>query len=736
MPLEANVPLDRTSAFGRAEYDLSDHITLFTQIMSVNGETRRIAPGPPATGGWGMTAPYGTEMYAPSLNANGTTNADYLPGGAYGLNCEADGRPGCTESEAWPVSPELAALLNSRPNPNEDWSFNYSIDFIHVQAPGSEFKSIFTESRTNQVSAGLRGDIEAIDGTWDMVVASGTAKADIRFKGFNSLERTRTVFTRAPNWGRGFIRQGNAAPPGNGFSGGWSTCTSGMPVFRPHNQVTEDCLRAIFATLNHQSQMEQSYVEANLQGRMVQMPAGEARFSAGIHSRTNSYYYVVDPLQTQENFTDNALQFPVTGMEGSTSVDEVYGELLFPLLRNKPVIEHLNLELGYRYSDYEYQGGVDTYKALIDWGISDKVRFRGGRQLATRAPNVAEMFQSQTQAFSILPIGDPCGTNSNTAYGANSRVNPNFQQAIALCSARMGPEGAADWYDPSNIQPSGTTWSPFVNTRGDPYVDPETAETYTAGFVITPTSGLNVTIDWYSIDLSNVIASDSAQLVYETCLSVATNPTGDPNHPSCLRMNRNQDSGGAAAVDVTYVNAAFATTSGVDLTIDWRKDLAGGAFGVNFVVSSLLELKTQAREGEFVSDWKGSLGPDPTTSLTNGAFDYRTFTTVRYGRNDWNLNLRWRHLPTAISANQAVNPVSTQLGAQESYDVFDLSGTYDVGDSVTIRYGIENLFDTPAVITGARNELDPLPTSGADITEAGFYDILGRQFFVGVHAAF
>jgi len=145
------------------------------------------------------------------------------------------------------------------------------------------------------------------------------------------------------------------------------------------------------------------------------------------------------------------------------------------------------------------------------------------------------------------------------------------------------------------------------------------------------------------------------------------------------------------------------------------------------------------------------LGPDPGTSLNNGAYDYRTFTTAHYTRNNWNLALRWRHLPTAIDASQAginanikaglIQPgtpaaVSTQLGAEESYDIFDVSGGLDIGSRTQLRYGVDNLFDTMAVVTGGRTAADPHPSTGAGETEAGFYDILGRSFYVGVKVGF
>ena len=264
LPFEANIPLDRNSMFGRASYDLSDTVSAYAQVMSVSSETRRYFTDSPAIGGWGLIAQHGNGIYAPSLNANGNTNAAYLPGGQFGLNCAPTG--GCTKSQTFPVSAELAALLDSRPNPEANWSFNYGMDFGDFGAPGNLYRSIFSETRTNQASFGLRGEIEAIDGTWDLIVSQGTAKLDLRLEGYASLTRVRTILG-SPNFGYGFFAQGNSAPPGNGFSGGIATCTSGVPVFgRSHGAISQDCLDAMYVTLNHQSEMEQKFVEGNVQG--------------------------------------------------------------------------------------------------------------------------------------------------------------------------------------------------------------------------------------------------------------------------------------------------------------------------------------------------------------------------------------------------------------------------------------------------------------------------------------
>jgi len=753
LPFEANIPLDRSSVFGRASFDMSDKVSAYAQVLSVTSETRRFFTDSPAIGGWGLIALHGNGVYAPSLNSDGSTNAAYLAGGQYGLNCAPMG--GCSKSEAFPVSPELAALLDSRPDPEANWSFNYGMDFGDFGAPGNLYRSIFSETRTNQLSFGLNGRIDAIDGTWDLIASQGQAKLDVRLEGYASLTRVRTLLG-SPNWGYGFFAQGNAAPPGNGFSGGIATCTSGVPVFdRSHGDISQDCLNVMYVTLNHQSEMDQKFVEGNVQGHAFDMPAGEARFSAGIHSRSNSYYYIFDPLQTENSFNDNPEGFPADNTRGETAVDEVYGELLLPLLEGKTGARHLNLELGYRYSDYDLQGGVGTYKALIDWGITDTLRFRGGRQLATRAPNIAELFQANTQSWSVTIGGEPCSTNNiGIAFGANPAVNPDAAAVQQLCSQIIGSV-AAQYYSPTQqAQINPVVWLPFVDATGNPQVNPEEAKTLTAGVVWSPNTryeklnGLDLTVDYYDIKITDMISVEGALTVYEKCLSAASNPAYDPLHPACIKIHRNPVTGTATTTTVSYVNAAFAEVSGVDVTADWRTELAGGTFGVSFMVSSLLEEKTQDTLNAVVVDWKGSLGPTASTSLNNGAFDYRTFTTVNYGRGDWNLALRWRHLPTAIDAAQAAinasidagltpaGTVATTLGAQDSYDLFDLSGSYDMGGRTSLRFGVDNLFDELPVCTGGRSAADPHPAPCGGETEAGFYDVLGRSFYVGVKVAF
>lgn len=743
---KATVPLERHSMFARANYEVADGLDVFVQTTNVESNLRQLWQWSPAVGGWHAPIPHGNGIYAPSLEADGvTTRPSFRPGGAHGLNCDPTG--GCTKSEAFPTPPELQALLDSRVNPEANWQLNHFFDYALYDKGAPRL--IDTETNTWQLQLGVEGELPAIDGSWDVVGASGKSTTVLNLQGYAGLERYRGVVT-SPNYGRGFFRQGNTI--GNGFSGGIAQCTSGLPIFRPHDDVTQDCLDAFMVDMQNNSQMRQDYVEANVQGRLFDLPAGEARFAAGYQWRRNSYFYKFDTLTTQNSYLDLSLgTFPADNTEGKTSVDEVYGELFIPLLAGITGIEHLNLELGYRYSDYELQGGIDTYKALVDWGVTDALRFRGGYQLATRAPNIAEMFQARSQTWGFN-VGDPCGLNSVLAIGANPSANPNAARTRAICEGLMGLEGAQNFYDPATIQPSGSSATWFVNAVGNPDVNPEEATTLTAGFVYQPQSsnefisGFSSTLDWYSIKIEDMIAVEGGITVYLECLGAGTNPTASLDHPACRRITRNPTSGGLQAVDVSYNNTGFTEINGFDLGLNWNGgfdtlgfDSIPGSLNIGLMFNVTTKFETQASPNSPVYDWKGSLGPGPETSLNQGTFDWRFFGNFGYTLDAWNFSLRWRHLPEADAPQQVIAGAngSPFVGAEESYDIFDFSANWTWTETWQFRFGIDNVFDTDAVITGRQTDFGGnRPTSGAGTTLPGFYDALGRRWFVGTTANF
>src|SRR5690606_37088226 len=112
-----------------------------------------------------------------------------------------------------------------------------------------------------------------------------------RMENFIDLQRYAAIVSQ-PNYGRGATITVQAAndPVTRDF-----TCTSGIPVFEPFLlgtfgevnyesdfELSEDCVDAIVADMTQRNIIEQQVTEANFQGKLVDMPAGELRAAFGV----------------------------------------------------------------------------------------------------------------------------------------------------------------------------------------------------------------------------------------------------------------------------------------------------------------------------------------------------------------------------------------------------------------------------------------------------------------------
>jgi iron complex outermembrane receptor protein len=395
-------PLERYSIFGRGHYALRDDIRLFAQAHFVSTEVRAFQQPAPATGGFAATIP---------------RDADH------------------------PVPEELAILLDSRgPNVYSTTEFDPAtgqpLILNGVDAPWRLGKTLtFLPNRqleistnVNQLMAGLEGKLPVKDWTWEAYISHGETQTDNDYIGFASLERYRAVVS-APFYGRGYT-----------FTGPGQTrisCTSGLPIFERF-EVSQDCIDAITVNATDRTRLTQDVVETNAQGGVMDLPAGELRAAAGATWRKNDFEFRPDSIRETNSIFDlpvSAFANPTT--RGSTDVKEIYAEALVPLLRDRRLAQSLKLEIGARYSDYDTAGGVPTYKALFSWAPIEGLRFRGGYQVANRAPNINELFLSVSTTPVTLRGPDPCRADTRDPNG-NVPTNPNRLLVQQLCSAIIG----------------------------------------------------------------------------------------------------------------------------------------------------------------------------------------------------------------------------------------------------------------------------------------------------------
>ena len=762
-------PQDRYSFFAKGDYEIAPWIDFVGQAYFARTETRSLSFNTVLLGSTGTEIPYNDEIYTGSPYApesanfrvssvlpddtpndltDNPTNPEFMVGGRYGLNCGPVG--GCTNKQVFPVPANIAALLDSRVDPNAPWTANYSLDAFGR-------RGVNTFNNTFQIQLGFEGDIPGTDFTWDVIASHGETVAKTNLVGLVSIERFRTILT-SPNYGLNFFALGN-----NGARyGSTASCETGLSPFIANSAFSADCDPATSADLQFENRIAQDLVEANLQGGLFELPAGELRFAVGGQYRKNSIEFTSDSSAFEgSSFYETTTTFPQASTEGSTAVREVYGELLVPVLAGLPLVEELNLELGYRMSDYDSVGTIGTYKINGEWAPTNWLRFRGGYQKASRAPNLGELFTARTNTLGFAADGDPCAPENETSplqygnYSANPDLNPDTAgQVRSLCEQLMGADAAAAYYsDARTVELIGSQFFTSLLAGADELQE-ETAKTYTIGAVISDISSspwldrLRLSVDYYNIKLTDGISQQGIDSVFRQCFTREFNPNFELNN-ACQRIERDSVNGTQQVVEVNYDNQGAVKTSGVDVQLDWGLRFADadlplpGSVALNVNFTYLDEFATTPDQVAIpLTDYAGTLGPPASSSVgtQSGSYRWKLFTRLNYTVGPASVGLQWQHKPSIKSVEAATNETTTVAGAP-AYDLFNLTARYELMDSIALRAGIDNLFDVdPPYIGYFLDDVtgDGVPRFGraASPYNASEYDVLGRRFYVGATVSF
>ena len=711
------LPLERYALFGSGHINLTDKIDVFSELHY--SQTYATASGfvSGVFNVWSPTIPY-NHLYD---DPNSPTFGQAPPGVAQ-----------------HPVPAALADLLNSRPSQDAPWTYVGGLDYL----PNFTTQ---TTSNVYQVIGGVKGEatVGKHDWDWEIHASHGGTTVNARQpEGFPYLPRLQNLFN-ADQYGKGFdvLNLPGAVPLA--VTG---HCTSGLPIFNADGSVndtpsvSQDCADYTVLRMNDISELTQDILEANLTGGIAEMKSGPLQFAVGVDARRERFKYEPDTGYNANQDYPYVVQniiLPVA-VDGSTTVKEVYGELAIPFLKNR-----IEIDPGVRLSDYDTVGKITTYKLLGDWKIVDWIRFRGGYQYANRAPNVNELFTPRGGS-ALLTGADACANYPQTQTWGNVAGNPNRLNVQTLCQYLMTRDGApASLYVPGQASADnynynvfgGQFYFPFVIgvTEGNPGLDSEAADTYTAGFVfdIPSAERLRLSVDWYRIELSSAIGIPGHDTVYQQCLDAAYNPlVGDApgahsgaelaaGNPFCALIQREYVGGapltpGNYGADrkfsARYINTGGITSEGTDIQVDWGI----GAFNLN-VQANLLTKYAQ-------SPFPGADFIDYTGSTTNNSFDYRLLSTLGYSKGSFSISLRWQHLP---SLNPAPDAASTALGV-DSHDQLDLFGSWQFGQRWALRGGIQNLTDAEPEWVGRTT------TNNAIGSTNSYYDQVGRQIFFGV----
>ncbi|HXS28876.1 MAG TPA: TonB-dependent receptor, partial [Steroidobacteraceae bacterium] len=735
------IPMTKWSAYAAAHYNLNDHVTAYTSLTFSETKTNWQSSAPSALESvWSTYIPYTGAWDNPASPTFGQippgATQPTAPPTVAGVNLAFPIGPATLH----PVPPGLASLLSSRPNPAAPWQFNGAMPYIGG----------FAEDNTStvyQLTFGFKGDTPwawANGWTWDVYGSHGQTNVDEQQpNGYANWGRTQELFN-SNLYGQGFTNTYPLAVAGS--------CTSGLPIFTSTGGVpanvgpsafSSNCADWILMRMNTVSQLTQEIVELDTQGSLFDMPfhAGKLQMAFGADWRKDDFGFNPDSGYNANQFFPETIQniiLPVA-VQGATTVKELYAEAAIPILKDLPGVKSLEIDPGYRFSEYNPEGSVNTFKVMGNWAVTDWVSFRGGLEVANRAPNVAELFTPKGSSSLALNATDPCAVYSITPTWGNSPSNSanNRLNVQALCNylmvrggmpqstadALMAPGSqAANSYDYFFNGPSPAPF-PFALalTGGNPQLKSEVARTITAGIVLRVpfdnplVSKMSMSIDYYHIQLDGAITEPAFATVYQQCFDPAFNSymgasfgtyTGAQmaaHNPFCALINREYAPavgdfyGAVRNYNATFVNSGGIKTAGFDLEYDWSmrpSDIGWvfthvpGTFSLNVVGNYLQEYSEAAFAG---AQWVGYVGTTFVNDATNvdSYFRYKLYTTLNYAVGPFSVGVRWQHLP-GLTTPPGSSP--GQLGAGE-YNLYALFGSFSINDHLALRAGIDNLFD-------------------------------------------
>ena len=467
-----------------------------------------------------------------------------------------------------------------------------------------------------------------------------------------------------------------------------------------------DVLRSLYGNYTNINTSEILAAEAVFSGDLggITLPGGKVQWAAGTQYRYNRDVNLFGDLFNNKvnpcvDSVDDGT--PVCGApagpliffgskansDDSQDVVAGFGELKIPLLEN------LEATVAARYE--KFSNGLDTTnpKLAVKWSVLDWLALRGTVGTTFRAPTAGQ-------------------------------VNPNCGVGVA----NIGGQYRA------------------VQTCGNAALTPETADSYSAGFIVQK-GGFNLTLDYYLFKFKNELTTEGASNLFAAMFPTATGHCGDAAFTALQARfqfsNAGCNSANVLRIDTFAVNGPPTQTSGYDLrsSYDWNgwydgyyevgveatylKEYARGAFSLlgapNVVFAAPFD-----RAG--THDLQSAFFSYPKTRANFWLNFHRENINVRY-------QLRYAEGTTAAinTANDVIVPTpgvapgyaAGTIGKLKDFWQHDITVQADLAWQTTLTLSIQNILNTDPPDAPSNYNYDY--TTG---------NPLGRVFEIGVKKKF
>jgi iron complex outermembrane receptor protein len=671
---------ERYTATAKAHYDVSDEVEVYTAFNYTN-TTVNSQVAPSGTFGQGFDIP----LANPFL---GTQALQFILDGANGA--VADGS--LVDGGSW-NDVNANGLVDTA-------------DYLNVRLRRRTLELGPRSERWDadlwQITTGVRGTLYE---DWDF---------DVSYQyGVSNRTTVRDGYTNVSH-----IQNALDSVDGVNCKNGDSTCVP-INLFGGFGTITEPMSDYARAIALQQQKYTQEIISGMVTGPVdfIALPTADAPLAVSfgyehrkeIGSLTPDECLKEAPTSCQGGAGGNLL--PISG--GYTA-EELFFEGILPIFDGKSFADKMDLEVGFRTSDYDTTGRTNSWKVGLNWRPIEPLLLRVMQQKANRAPNVGELASPITSGLDNAVI-DPCSIANVSNIDAN---------LTALCMS-TGMTAAQVGVIPDIISGQINT---FNGSNPDALPGPEEADTFTAGVVWTPDfDGVNnftLSLDYYDIDISDIIGNFSAQEIMDACYLQG-------NATECAKITRvgGDLTGNTAGVLQYTTNLKFLRAEGIEVGFNVGFDLDDmGTLSFSGNINKYLTQESQSSDTVSVLDCKGYVGTscDPISDL-------RWIQRTTWDWNDLTVSVNWRHISAVDVELPEVALRYEEFRSIDAYDYVDVFASYQVTDYATLTLGIDNLFEKDPPVVG--NDLGDTSSNSGN-TFPSNYDPLGRIYRAGIKLKF
>jgi iron complex outermembrane receptor protein len=441
-------------------------------------------------------------------------------------------------------------------------------------------------------------------------------------------------------------------------------------AFNPFTQYQSPALAAQIRATDYNGEMINSTltndsINAHISGDLYKLPAGMASFAiGGSLTDENLKYNPSAAFQSGDisGYGGNAL--PLSASRNSSAL---FGEL------SVPIIKHLEADLAVREDKYPTAKATDPKISLRYQPIS-QVLLRASYGKGFREPSLVELNTPEVFGVGNTFLDPKTGTYGqyNTLFGGNQ-----------------------------NLQP-------------------EKSEQSDIGIVIEPIKNLSLSIDYWKINVKNLIQPLNAQYTVDQAY------IGNPAYTGLVQRDA---SGNITSISSLNSNQGSLKTSGIDLDLKWQiaKTENFGTFSTHLNGTYTSKYDETLADGTVQHSVAATDGPDgqPLNAVANGGIIFR-----------WKdqLDLNWKYKTVTVdlfnnyqsgyydaSRADAATVAPVHVGG---FSTWDSQLSYSGVKNLVVRVGLKNMFNRlpPDVIT-----LGNYFQTGYDPT---YYDAHGQTAYV------